>query len=208
MREPDIEQDLRLQVLASISRSADALSRLIFNLLAMGRAEEGRLQLRRTAISISSFIDDLLAELAVYHAGIEKRVQRRLPDLLVDADPEYLKLVVANILDNAVKYSPPKSPITITGEVKDQMVAVHIHNQGSGIPLEELPRVFEMYETTGTAPYSLRRGVGLGLYMARLLIEAHGGKIWAESQAGEGATFSFTLPLAPQQVDQQHRKHD
>jgi signal transduction histidine kinase len=78
----------------------------------------------------------------------------------------------------------------------DSLVAVHIHNTGPGIPPDELPSIFEMYETTGTAPYSQRHGVGLGLYLARLLIEAHGGTIWAESQPGEGATFSFTLPLA------------
>jgi len=196
LREPDVDPDIRLQVVESITRSTDALERLISNLLAMGRSEEGRLQLHRVAISISSFFDNLLAELSIYHPEIEKRVQRQLPDALVDADPEYLQLVIANIVDNAVKYSPPSSPITVTGEIKERMLAVHLHNLGPGIPPEELPRIFEMYETTGTAPYSLRRGVGLGLYMARLLIEAQDGTIWAESRPNEGATFSFTLPLA------------
>jgi len=196
LSEPDVDPDIRYQVVASITRSTEALERLISNLLAMGRSEEGRLQLHRVAIRISSFFDNLLAELSIYHPGIEKRVQRQLPDALVDADPEYLKLVIANIVDNAVKYSPPRSPITVTGEIKDRMLTVHFHNPGAGIPPEELPRIFEMYETSGTAPYSLRRGVGLGLYMARLFIEAHGGTIWALSQPNEGATFSFTLPLA------------
>ena len=195
LREPEIDTDLRQQVAESITRSTDALSRLVLNLLAMGRAEEGRLQLHRTAINLSSYIEDVVTELAVYHPGIEKRIHRHLPDVLLNADPEYLKLVIVNIVDNAVKYSPPRSPITVTAEIRGQMATVHIHNTGAGIPPEELPRIFEMYETTGTAPYSLRRGVGLGLYMARLLIESHGGTIWAESQPGEGATFSFTLPV-------------
>lgn len=196
LREPDLDPDLQHQVVESITRSADALTRLILNLLAMGRTEEGRLQLRRTAISVSSLFDALLAELSVYHPGIEHRIERHLPDTLVFVDPDYIKLVIANIIDNAVKYSPPRSSLTVTGEADDRYVTVHIHNIGPGIAPEELPRIFEMYETTGTAPYSLRRGVGLGLYMARLLIEAHGGKMWAESQPGEGATFSFTLPRA------------
>lgn len=196
LREPDIDSGLRQQVVESITRSADALTRLIFNLLAMGRTEEGRLQLNRTAVSIATLFDDIFADLSVYHPGIEHRIHRQLPDILVDVDPDYLKLVISNIVDNAVKYSPPRSPITITGDLADSMLNVHIHNTGPGIPPEELPKIFEMYETTGTAPYSLRRGVGLGLYMARLLIEAHGGKIWAESQPNKGATISFSVPVA------------
>lgn len=200
LREPDLDPELRQQVVESITRSADALTRLIFNLLAMGRTEEGRLQLHRTPVSMASLFDDLLAELADYHSGIKKRVLCQLPAVQVDVDAEYLKLVIANILDNAVKYSPPRSPIAVTGELQNHLLVVHIHNQGAGILPDELPKIFEMYETTGEAPYSLRRGVGLGLYMARLLIEAHGGTIWAESQPGDGATISFTLPLAGDNV--------
>ena len=195
LRDPELDPDIQRQVIDSIARSADALLRLVSNLLAMGRTEEGRLQLRRTPTNIAALFDDQLSELAVYHAGIDKRVQRTLPNAVVDIDPEYIGLVIANIVDNAVKYSPPRSPITVSGKVTDHWLTVHIHNSGAGIPPDTLPAIFEMYETTGNAPYSLRRGVGLGLYMARLLIDAHGGTIWAESRPGEGATFSFTLPL-------------
>ncbi len=198
--------DLRRQVIDSISRSADALTRLIYNLLAMGRAEEGRLLLHRTAVSLPTLFDEMLVELAVYHPGIVKRLQRHLPDVQVDVDPDYIKLVISNIVDNAVKYSPPKSSITVTGDSQRSSRWPCISTIPAwAFPPQELHRIFDLYETTGTAPHSLRRGVGLGLYMARLLIEAHGGAIWAESQEDEGAARFPSL--SPDQVDQQHRQH-
>jgi signal transduction histidine kinase len=196
LRDPDLEPDIQRAVAESISRSADALSRLVLTLLTMGRLEEGRLLLNRRTILTTQLMDDLVAELEVYHHGIAQRIVRDLPEVPVDIDPEYTKLAFANIIDNAMKYAPPNTAITVTGEREDAMVLIHVHNRGPAIPPEVLPHIFEKYETTGAAPYSSRRGVGLGLYMTRLLVEAHGGWVRASSAPGEGVTITVALPVA------------
>jgi len=195
LREPDLDAETRRDIVESINRSADALSRLVLNLLTMGRLEEGRLQLNRRVVWLTELVAELVAEMELYHLGLEKRIERTLPAAQVSVDPDYLKLAISNILDNAIKFSPLFSPITVTGEREDQIVVVHIQDRGPGIPPDILPHVFEKYETTGGAPYSAKRGVGLGLYMTRLLIEVHGGRIWAESVPGQGTTISFILPI-------------
>jgi|GEM_PF-2479318 len=196
LTEPDLDTGIREQIVESINRSADALSRLVLNLLAMGRLEEGRLQLNRLTVSLPVLFDELVTELEVYHPGVEQRVARKLPEARVDADPEYLKLAFSNILDNALKYAPSRSPITVTGTPRDATVLICVHDEGAGIPPEILPRIFEKYETTGEAPHSARRGIGLGLYMTRLLIQAHAGSIRAESEPGKGTTITVELPMA------------
>lgn len=196
LRESDLEPEIQGSIVESINRSADALSRLVLNLLTMGRLEEGRLQLNRHHIWLPTLIDELVAELEVYHPGVEQRIARTVPEVQVEVDPEYLKLAFSNILDNALKYAPPRTEVTVTGVRGDGTILVSIHDAGSGIPSEQLPHLFEKYETTGSAPYSARQGVGLGLYMTRLLIEDHGGHIWAESAPGKGTTMNVVLPVA------------
>ncbi|HEY3378874.1 MAG TPA: ATP-binding protein [Armatimonadota bacterium] len=194
LREPDLDPALQTQVVDSINRSAEALTRVVMNLLNMGRIEAGELRLRRERITLDTLVNDLVAELEIYHPGIEKRVQRNLPDVQVFVDPEYIKLALSNVLDNAIKYSPPGSPIAIAGESENARVTVHVRDMGSGIPSAQLPHIFDKFETSGEAPQSTRRGIGLGLYMMRLLVEAHGGTVWAESTPGQGTTISFSIP--------------
>jgi K+-sensing histidine kinase KdpD len=166
------------------------------NLLNIGRIEAGELRLQRKMLDVSTLIEELIAELELYHPGIEKRVQRNLPSMMVNIDEEYIKLAISNILDNAVKYSPPNAPIYVDGEQTEEKAILHIRDTGTGIPHDKLPYIFDKYETSGIAPQTSRRGIGLGLYMTRLLIEAHGGTIWAESAPGQGTTISFSLPRA------------
>ena len=196
LSDAELEPELQAQVVESINRSADALSRVVLNLLNIGRIEAGELHLERKPVVLKEMIDALIAELDMYHPGVDKRVQRNLPDVMVDVDEEFIKLALSNMLDNAVKYSPPGSPIYIDGGGDDRKVTIHVRDVGSGVPPDLLPYIFDKYETSVSAPYAARRGVGLGLYMARLLIEAHGGAVWAESVIGHGTTISFSLPRA------------
>lgn len=195
LQEPDPEAATRAQVLDGISRNADALSRVVLNLLNLGRIEAGELRLQRHAVSLPALVDELLSESQAYNPELYRRVESEVPEVRVNVDPEFVKLVISNLLDNAVKYSPAESRIYLTGERRDDMVEVRVRDEGAGIPRELMPHIFDRWETGGRAPYSARRGSGLGLYMARLLVEAHGGAIGADSAPGQGTTISFTLPI-------------
>jgi signal transduction histidine kinase len=195
LRKPDTDVPTREQALDSMAESAAALGRLVMNLLNMGRVEEGKLHLQRERVGVAQLVSEVTEELSTYYTGLRARVQARLPAAEVDVDTDYLRLVLSNVLGNAVKYAPADSPITITGEVQGPTAVVHIRDEGPGIPEELRSRVFEKYETAGKDA-SGQRGTGLGLYMARLLVEAHGGRVWADSEPGQGTTISLTLPLA------------
>jgi signal transduction histidine kinase len=112
----------------------------------------------------------------------------------VHGDPERIQQVLTNLIDNAMKNSAPESPIEVKVEVADHEVTVAVADRGAGIPSEELGRVFEKF-VRGRGSDS--RGSGLGLYICQRIVAAHGGRIWASSQEGVGATLTFALPLAP-----------
>jgi signal transduction histidine kinase len=192
--EPDLPAAERAQVIASMRRSADTLMRLVLTFLDMGRIEEGRLILHRQSVALPTLVDELIAELAPSHPRLEQHIHCAIPLLKVNVDVDYIKLVLANLLDNALKYSPADAPIRISATSQNTMTIVQVRDQGPGIPPDVLPHLFDKYVTTETAPQAQYRGVGLGLYLARLLVEAHGGRMWAESEVGKGSVFSFTLP--------------
>ena len=117
------------------------------------------------------------------------------PDLPpVQVDYLYIDQVLTNLLENAVRYTPPGSPIDICAEVKDGQVLVSVADRGPGIPPEQRERIFDKFYRVLTHQRDTR-GSGLGLAVCRGLVEAHGGRIWVESRMGGGALFRFTLPL-------------
>jgi signal transduction histidine kinase len=124
-----------------------------------------------------------------------KRITLKIPDgmLTIEADQERLERVVLNLLSNALKYSPSEKSVEIEVQLNAGGLQVAVRDQGEGIASEHLPRLFQRFArvqgTSGT------EGIGLGLYISRVLVEAHGGKIWAESEPGKGSTFCFTLPM-------------
>ena len=130
------------------------------------------------------------------HRGKTHRLVVEFPSdfPIVDADPRWIKQVFRNILDNAVKYSPEGGLIAIQGEARPTDVVITIADQGVGISPENLIPLFEKYFRVRSLVTLHVPGTGLGLPIARTIIEAHGGRIWAESKVGEGTSISFSLP--------------
>jgi signal transduction histidine kinase len=161
----------------------------------MSRLESGQLLLDRQPVILVEMVEQAINQQASLATHSEvlllNAVPYDLPHAFVDA--VLITRLFQNLLDNAIKFTPPGGKVEVKA-VYDQdgdMLLVSVQDTGAGIPQDILPRVFDKY-TTGTSP---RRGTGLGLAFCRLAVEAHGGKIWVESQSGEGATFLFTLPV-------------
>jgi signal transduction histidine kinase len=118
---------------------------------------------------------------------------KRLPKANIDA--KRIRQVLDNLIDNAIKYSPPGTDIEISAEQTGSELLISVTDHGPGIPAEELTNIFDRMYRIEQRVYSGADGMGLGLYICQRLVAAHGGRIWAESTVGKGSTIKFTLPI-------------
>ena len=178
----------------AIVTSAQRMNAMIRDLVDSARLEMGQIELYRQPIDLVSFIADLLQRMA--GSGEGHRLRLESPSVLptVYADPDRLERILSNLISNALKYSEPGSPIVVSLDRADGEVRVLVSDQGPGIAPHDLPRIFERLYRAGEQ--HKKESLGLGLYIAKMLVEAHGGRIWAESEVGRGSTFIFTLPVA------------
>jgi signal transduction histidine kinase len=180
----------------SIERCIDQANRLIEDLLDVTRIEKQGLHIERARVAPGELLADAapLFTAAVSEASLELRTE--LPEALapVLADRDRILQVFSNLLGNAVKFTPPGGRIRIGAERLDDEVRFSVADTGPGIAPMHLPRLFDRFWQERPTD---RRGAGLGLYIAKGIVEAHGGRIWAESTPGRGTTFFFTLPVAP-----------
>ncbi|HEX2988671.1 MAG TPA: GAF domain-containing protein, partial [Chloroflexota bacterium] len=182
--------------LMGIDGAADRLARLIENVLSVSRIESGLLRISAQPVDLSHLVSAAVTNARATTKGHE--IQLTLPrrPVKVEGDKIQLELVMDNLLGNAIKYSPMGRPIEVQVESRGSEVEVRVADQGIGIAAHHLPKVFDkFYRVEGG--YSRRTpGSGLGLFICRNIIEAHGGRIWAESVLGEGSTFAFVLPTS------------
>lgn len=173
-----------------------ALNRLVQDLLDLARLESGRLGLQLSPQAPAELLRQAAerAALAAQEAGVTLHIQapEDLPPVL--ADRQRILQVLANLLDNAIRFTPPGGSITLGAAATGPVVRFWVQDTGIGIPPEHLPRIFERFYKVDAARQ--RRGTGLGLAIARHIVEAHQGRIGAESQVGQGSRFWFTLPEA------------
>jgi two-component system sensor histidine kinase KdpD len=188
-----LDAETRRELAQGIQDEADRLNRLVHNLLDMTRLESGGVQARKDWHSVEEVVGSALARME--NALGQRRVVIDLPpDLpLVPLDPLLIEQALINLLDNAVKYTPPEATIEIAGSVDDGAVSLTIADGGPGFAPDELERIFDKFYRGTTA--AGRRGAGLGLTIVRGIVEAHGGRIAAESRPAGGALFRITLPL-------------
>ena len=194
LRQPDVQwtEPERRDFVADIEAEAKRLSRIVDNLLDLSRMEAGVLRPDRGWYDIGALVDDVLGRLRV--ATVGRRISVDVPDDLPPVPLDYAEIdqVLTNLIENAVRHTPADAAIHIRAFLGDDEVAVEVADDGPGIDPRALPRIFDAF--VRGAPRQ-RPGVGLGLAVARGLVEAHGGRIAAANLPGGGASFRFTLPL-------------
>jgi two-component system, OmpR family, sensor histidine kinase KdpD len=188
-----LDQRTQQELLESVRDEAERLNRLVENLLEMTRLESGALRLRRDWHPLEEVVGAALGRLAK-SLGRRRVTVSIPPDLpLVKIDDVLIEQVFVNLLDNAVKYTPPDSAIRIIVTATDQSVTAEIADHGPGLPKGQEARVFEKFYRAASQGL---RGAGLGLAICRGVVMAHGGRIWAHNLPEGGVAFLFTLPLA------------
>jgi len=202
---PDIEleRETRQRFIQQIDEAANRLTRLIDNLLSVSRIEAGRLEVLPASVDLSRLASKVIQDLK--GAAIEHQflLQVTTPRPVAWADADKVEQVLLNLLHNAIKFSPPSSTITVSvadslpaGQADREYLLVSVRDQGRGVPPEHRDRIFERFYQVETGVARSASGTGLGLYICKNLVEAHGGRIWVEPAEGGGSVFRFTLPRA------------
>ena len=190
--------DFDREALEVLARNNLLLSRLVEDLRQLALADAGQLELHVRPLDIGQTLREAAADFAhVFQergVGVALSISRGLPEL--KADPERLSQVISNLLQNALAYSPRGGSITLEAKREGEEVVVSVSDQGPGIDREELPMIFERFYRTERSRTRESGGSGLGLSIARSLVDAQGGRMWAESERGKGTTILFTLPQA------------
>lgn len=179
--------------LAPVYEETLHLGELVEDLRTLTLADTGHLPLEKEEMDIGALVAEVVE--AVRPVAAEEGIQialEREPNLLVLADPRRIRQVLGNLLSNALRFSPPCSTITVSALRRGSEVWVSVQDQGPGIPEEDLPHIFERFYKVDKS--RAEGGTGLGLAIAKEIVQAHGGRIWAENQ--NGARFTFALPLA------------
>jgi two-component system sensor histidine kinase KdpD len=182
------------ELLTIANEEADRLNRLVVEVLEMSRIDAAKLHPERAAHAIGDIVAAALKSQEDLLNG--RRIELRIPASLpaADVDFEFIHQVLKQLLDNAVKYSPPGTPLTISAEAADEKIVIGVTDRGPGIAEAEQSKVFDkFYRGKGSREQAV--GTGLGLSIAKGIVEAHGGKIWVTSDPGKGSAFSFTVPI-------------
>jgi signal transduction histidine kinase len=188
------------ELLNQTAVSAKRIMNIVENLLDITKMEEGRFGYNLAQTNLVQFLDGVLAAAMpqVERAGLKlyfERPQEELP--LVTIDAQKISMVVANLVDNAVRYNVPNGQVIVKAErAKDsRYLQVGVRDTGIGIPAEDIDKVFTKFFRAGNAVKFHTDGSGLGLWIARNIVRAHGGDMWAESELNRGTTFNFLLPV-------------
>jgi signal transduction histidine kinase len=188
-----LDDDQKRAMLEQVHHDADRVTRLVNELLDISRLESGRLVLRRQMVALGPLASGVVEKVRMQQPELEALVEFPAGFPEVWADPDKIEQVLTNLVENATKYADPKG-LRVVGRVGQGEVSVAVVDKGGGIPEAEVSRIFtKFFRGAATRP----TGSGLGLWISRGLVEAHGGRLVVESELGRGSTFRFTLPEHP-----------
>lgn len=188
-----MDEERKLSCIDHVLRECRRLNRMVENVLDMSRIESDQIFLNRRPGDLVSVLQEVVGSMSltmgarnVHLVASERRVE-------MEADWDKVRQVLINLLDNAFRFSPPGAPVVVTSDVLDGEAVVRIKDRGPGIPPEDRERLFEKF--TRSRAEGMEGGLGLGLYIVRTYVEAHGGRVWVEDEEGMGAVVAFSLPL-------------
>ncbi|MBS3918629.1 MAG: ATP-binding protein [Deltaproteobacteria bacterium] len=192
-----LKEEVAFGFVQVIKRHTDRLTKIVEDLLILSKIESKKFLLQEEGISIPDLISDVMdymreaaekKKISIDRSGIS-------PGLFLEADRNYLEQVFVNLIDNSIKYTQEGGKIAISAiEKNGKEIEFSIKDNGIGIPKEDLPRIFERFYRVDKGRSQELGGTGLGLSIVKHIVQAHCGRVWAESQLGEGSTFYFTLP--------------
>ena len=190
-----------MELLTVIDEETDRIDFLITETIEMARLEAEEIQVHQELCPVPELIRDALRRLRsqLENRSVTVELPSGLPPLW--GDPALIRLVIAHLVSNAIKYCPPVSPIHVTAKSEEDSLIVHVQDQGPGISEDNLEKIFEKYYRLPSVRQQVA-GTGMGLTISRKIMEAHGGRLWVTSQEGKGSTFHFSLPF-PQEVKPQ-----
>jgi signal transduction histidine kinase len=188
-----LDDDAKLMMLRQVGHEADRVFRMVTELLDVSRLQLDRISLRRGPVDLAAMAGSTVERVAMEWPTLDATVRFAADVPSVDADPDKIRQVLTNLVENACKYGGA-GPVEIRGEVEDGTVRVSVRDQGPGIAEADLPHVFERFFRGDQAQPT---GIGLGLWICRGLVEAHGGQMSVDSKEGSGTTVTFTVPIGP-----------
>ncbi len=189
------DPELATRFLQTIERHSNRLALLIEDLLTSSELESGRAVMNFKLVPLRPLVDKVLEDFTARAQARKVRLVNSIPELSAKADADRLQQVLANLVDNAIKYGRTEGAVTISGRVLENgHREICVQDDGPGLPAEAVDRVFDRFYRVDKARSRDQGGTGLGLSIVKDIIQAHGGRVWAESRAGQGASFYFTLP--------------
>ena len=177
----------------SVLRECNRLNRMVENVLDMSRIESEQPFLHRQPGDLVVVLQDVIREMAMTPGSRPVVFTTSEEHMEMEADWDKVKQVVINLLDNAFRFSPLDAQVIVSGEIKNGRALVRVKDEGPGVPPEDRDRLFERFTQMKTV--GMERGLGLGLYIVRTFVQAHGGDVWLEDGGERGAVFAFSLPL-------------
>ncbi|MBA4180335.1 MAG: two-component sensor histidine kinase [Anaerolinea sp.] len=192
LRHPDQTVEANIDQVAAINEEADHMARLVGDLLTLARADEQRVQLEKQRLDLDELLDSLVRDMTALAESKGVQLSARLASGELEGDQQRLRQLGAILLDNALKFTPPRGQVTVKSWRDGRNVAFSVTDTGPGIPPEDQPLIFDRFYRGDKARSS--GGTGLGLAIAQWIVTAHGGRIGVESPPGHGATFTVRLP--------------
>ncbi|PYQ57028.1 MAG: hypothetical protein DMF58_19330 [Acidobacteria bacterium] len=191
----DLPAEDRATYLNAVLSEIDRMMGLITELLDVSRIETNRLQIEPQPIRWLEFLKRRATAFRVQNPARKINFEANLEETMLVVDPDRMRQVIDNLLSNAIKYSPDSTEILIRAAIHDGCMLTTVIDEGIGIPSDEIPRLFERFHRARNVSSRYYGGLGLGLYIAKAIVEAHSGTIWVQSVEGKGATFTIRLPM-------------